>query len=781
MEHAKQEIDKARDQVDKLTRVPIEHAKNEFDRARGQMLQKQTSFNTRAVETIEQWSQKRGKNTDEERFRVVPEYAYPNTRFNRSELRAEMNKPSQYYHHLQSLENSDKVVGKISLEILQCFGIPKPDLLGETSAYCVAVCGPFAFQTDTMPPVANPMWLSKMRRACTFDLNHGYARVYVGVFGSNGNPSAKDGFAGRIVLDVARLRPNSTYDVTLPLRQSAHVYSKEQRGAIRLRFHLQWYSERRAILSYLPKKIKVKPKEDCVINCCDSKSFQNIARLVHGYHLPGKFTMKQVKATIREMNFTRIHVTRYLRKRELRNLRQWRIPLISAFVFGAWMHSVYHSTVAYVPGHLLTYLLLHLWKNYAYYSMNSTIQNGFLPPSFVELFWGLLFGKDKESSHNIQSLELKRKASSDPDKVWDDMLCSPSERIGLAPDADSAREIMERALAFRRGMPTRRWRNRLQIYTRVFRGSEAVDFMLKNDIAPSRKAAVDLGIIFQRQLRVFEQVHRKHDFADENHHYRFLASFDPHDFSCNTHEPQGRWLLGFLGLLPPDDIAETDAHMEMPYATGVDHPRFTVRDSLVIRSRVQKRLLMHEQEDGSTSLLNQSVTQNQSDQLAQGLKDILDESDDKSTANDTEEEDNDDGNEQAEEAMTYVKMMKKPPPQDINVVTKASRKMPDVLKEARHRAQRILLHNFDDRVYRETVPRVPDLLKKVASPTRAARNKTVMGSPRKGALLSLSNPLTLTKRQRARARSSEAENRKDEYDRLLGVDKYSSGNPWMSR
>jgi hypothetical protein len=69
------------------------------------------------------------------------------------------------------------------VEILQCFGIPKPDLLRETSAFCVLVCGSHAFKTDVMPPVANPMWLSKMRRACIFPIHNAYARLYIGVFG----------------------------------------------------------------------------------------------------------------------------------------------------------------------------------------------------------------------------------------------------------------------------------------------------------------------------------------------------------------------------------------------------------------------------------------------------------------------------------------------------------------------------------------------------------------------------------------------------------------------
>jgi hypothetical protein len=134
-----------------------------------------------------------------------------------------------------------------------------------------------------MPPVANPMWLSKMRRACIFPLFEGYANVYIGVFAHSQNSGHKELFIGRIVLDVARLRQGSTYDVTLPLRKSNVVYSREQRGAIRVRFHLSWFDERKAILSYLP--IKKASFQHVTVRCVDNKAFQNVACVVHGMNI----------------------------------------------------------------------------------------------------------------------------------------------------------------------------------------------------------------------------------------------------------------------------------------------------------------------------------------------------------------------------------------------------------------------------------------------------------------------------------------------------------------
>jgi hypothetical protein len=291
-----------------------------------------------------------------EKFLIKPDYAYPNTRMNRDELRAEMNKPSAYFHDLRVPNAQVNEIGLLKLEVLQCFGLPKLDAVGENDSFCLAVVGSYAFKTDVMPPVANPMWLSKMRRACIFPLFHAYARLYIGVFDDDGE-AERDDFVGRVVLDVARMRPGSTYDVTLPLRQSSHVYMRRPRGAIRFRFHISWYNEREAILSYIPRGVpKFEPHECVTVNCCDKKSFQNVALVVHGTHPPGRFSMKLVKALVREINFTRIHILRYLRKRELQNLIGWKFPII---FLCSWMHSVYANTVRYVPGNLVTFLLLY--------------------------------------------------------------------------------------------------------------------------------------------------------------------------------------------------------------------------------------------------------------------------------------------------------------------------------------------------------------------------------------------------------------------------------------
>jgi hypothetical protein len=120
-----------------------------------------TSESKAVLSDIEKLAQKSGTNTEHERFKVFPKYAYPKTKFNRDELRQEMNKASSYYHDLKPKdEEENSYAGSFFLEILQCFGIPRPELMKETSAFCLASCGPHAFKTGTVSQPFNRLEVS---------------------------------------------------------------------------------------------------------------------------------------------------------------------------------------------------------------------------------------------------------------------------------------------------------------------------------------------------------------------------------------------------------------------------------------------------------------------------------------------------------------------------------------------------------------------------------------------------------------------------------------------
>lgn len=113
------------------------------------------------LQAIESMARKEGPNHADEAFRVFPDHSYPNTHFTRKQLRKHMNAPSAYFHDLRKPKSlkmhSDKELGRLRLEVLQCFGLPTTSLVREVSAYAVAVMGSAAFQTDIIPNVANPM------------------------------------------------------------------------------------------------------------------------------------------------------------------------------------------------------------------------------------------------------------------------------------------------------------------------------------------------------------------------------------------------------------------------------------------------------------------------------------------------------------------------------------------------------------------------------------------------------------------------------------------------
>jgi hypothetical protein len=759
----------------------------------------QTNLTLSAVSDIEKLAQKRGSNTVEERFKVVPDYAYPNTRLNREELRQEMNKKSAYFHDLADILTANVrngVVGQLSVEILQCFGLPKPDLIGETSAFCIAVCGNTAFKTDVMPPVANPMWLCKMRRACAFPIQTAYDRLNIGIFGQSNNDK-KDGFAGRVVVDISRLRPECTYDVTLPLRESAQVYSRHQRGAIRFRFHLHWYSERAAMLSYLPKRMpKIAPNESVTIQCGDAKSFQNVARVVHGNHMPGRFTMKQLEATIREINFTRIHVLRYMRKREFRDTMQWQNPAISGFVFAAWMHSVYTASVAYLPGHLLTFLLLHLWKNYAVYAMDSPVQNGFQAATWEEMFLALTRGTNGRSY--IEPLEMTMKDESLCKSAIQDMTSAATTGAMSHRSAEFNKlygqevSLQEIARAFRKDVKVKQIRYRATIYHKAFCGSDAVDFLVSTGYADSRETATALGARLAKELKLFEHVRRKHEFKDSLDLYYIFLAYDANQYAIKTHRPWGKRLFRLLGFMPEVELTEMEAHMEMPYSEGVDHPRFTVKESLVIRSKESQRLLSQahtmDAADAAGYLLN-STTGQSTEQLAKGFDDFLEEENEKNdedTVDQNRDEDNEEEKDKNKAYTVEIEILKKPPQQNIEIKKKGDKKLTDILAEARKKLHGVLLHAFNDRVYKIEEGA---LSSKVVEAICKSKN----GSPARPGLKPIPERIVLpvgkTLQKSFKRKASKVEAKvvnniaatSDEYDKLLGTGKYSHGNPWVAK
>lgn len=341
------------------------------------------------------------KRNDEKEYLVQPHYAYPSRWMTDSELYSEMLKPSTLFHDLRVPSEKQKEIGVARVEVLQCAGLPILDFASETDAVIYLVCGSYAFTTDVIYKKLNPMWLPRVRRACIFPLFHAYAQIYVGVFDDDGK-GKKDDFAGRVVLDLARCRPGSTFDVTLPLRQSSHVYSRKKCGVIRLRFSIDYYSEREALLSYIPKTRNlrtfdiVRPNDDVTVLCGDEKAFRNITQTVHGIHMPGKFSTSYMRATTKEIQFVSKLAMNTIRK-EILEIIFWKTPSLTFIVFFSWMSAVYWNSLGMVPCQVAGFCFLIMLRNYVFYGSDGRIQQGFIPPSIEEMLYALIGFKGDDS------------------------------------------------------------------------------------------------------------------------------------------------------------------------------------------------------------------------------------------------------------------------------------------------------------------------------------------------------------------------------------------------
>ena len=236
--------------------------------------------------------------------RIKPSYAYRNRRMTEKELFKEMATNSENWEDFRQKtvgDRDEEMIGCLHAEVLACYGLPKLDKLTNTDAVCYFVCGPYAFATDVIDGFCSPVWPSKSRRACIFPLFYAYQELYVGVFDDDG-VGQNDDFAGRVVVDVSRLRPNSEYDVYLPLRLYRNAYVKHPRGVIHLRLRVEWYNEKKVVMSYLklPKKTK-QLGNSVTLNCADLKAFRNVVLTVQGKDVPGRWKQLVQKGIQREM------------------------------------------------------------------------------------------------------------------------------------------------------------------------------------------------------------------------------------------------------------------------------------------------------------------------------------------------------------------------------------------------------------------------------------------------------------------------------------------------
>ncbi len=281
----------------------------------------------------------------------------------------------------------DGRIGSLRVEVLGCVGLSraKPDI----AVYLV--CGDSAFCTDVVTSCQSPMWPNVSRRAAVFALHHGYARLYVGVFdvraASRKSTKENDDFCGRVVLDIATLRPGTEYDVTFPLRVSSFIYDRRPRGVIRLRFSLHWFNERHAILSYWRSPHSTSSSlanRQPTIPCADPKTFRNVAVTVYGRDFPGKYSRKAFRATMREFNLYQQNLRHWI-KTVLMDAVFYEKPMMSFYLFLAWMHCIQANSVRLVPAYFIGYLIYLFCDSYMRYNQDAKCHLGYQPVTLKEV------------------------------------------------------------------------------------------------------------------------------------------------------------------------------------------------------------------------------------------------------------------------------------------------------------------------------------------------------------------------------------------------------------
>jgi C2 domain len=380
-----------------------------------------------------------GSSGIKKKFRVRPYHCYPdqNVTMTEEEIYADSLLPSKEFVLLKSYlaptskstqlksvpENirqlwgspsEDGRIGSIRVEVLGCVSLSrtKPDV----SVYLV--CGDAAFCTDVLNGYRSPMWPCVSRRACVFPVHHAFAKLYVGIFDARIRKNKEnDVFCGRVVVDLASLRPDTEYDTTMPLRASAFVYDKRKRGVIRLRLSLHWFSERAAVMSYFKSVRSIVDSSPLVegqpaIPCADPKTFRNVAVTVYGQDLPGKYSRTAFRATMREFNLYQqnIHV---LAKLLVLDAMLYEKPWMSLYLFCAAMYSVMQNSVRTIPALFVGYILILYLENYRHYVESKDSHLGYKPVTIQEVLKALVLNQDvlnKQSDPIFAPIAVEKRA-----------------------------------------------------------------------------------------------------------------------------------------------------------------------------------------------------------------------------------------------------------------------------------------------------------------------------------------------------------------------------------
>jgi len=111
---------------------------------------------------------------------------------------------------------------------------------------------------------------------------------------------------------------------------------------------------------------------------------------------------------------------------------------------------------------------------------------------------------------------------------------------------DFRKDLDDIALRFKQNVKLEDRQFRLKTYKQVFVGTDAIDYLIKSGAASSRGDAVELGKALQ-QMKLFEHVHRDHDFKDEYLFYRMVGENERGTYKIDEATGQKIKWAKFLG------------------------------------------------------------------------------------------------------------------------------------------------------------------------------------------------------------------------------------------
>ena len=186
------------------------------------------------------------------------------------------------------------------------------DRFGKTDAYGIFVLGDTYFRSDTIDDNYSPIFLPRCRRGARFNITVPYERLYVSIYDDDGS-FASDDYIGRVEIDLSRLTPHLTYDVSLALRDSDSIYSRKSKGVVRLRIKItDWKSDAVIAKSWIRNFFRRQDGGQIVVT--DKPMARQIANTCWGSEVPGEYSARLFKATIREFDLYEINFIHLVKK-----------------------------------------------------------------------------------------------------------------------------------------------------------------------------------------------------------------------------------------------------------------------------------------------------------------------------------------------------------------------------------------------------------------------------------------------------------------------------------